>query len=648
MDIPGSPYGYDPDGQNPYHRLTRNASDAYNTPISAPLNHSSIAQQPNTTPASNFPRPQMNVPLPVHTPTHPAPLCNTITPHARVPTVTAPMNPTPRPLPYSASAPLHPPTVSERLRSQRSLALMRVSVRSPIISEPDFSSNISCSSCPMSLTSFVPSPTPYIHLPYQANTYQYLLQPPDHQEPQVPSRPPSAVVQQYNPRIQHPQPYQPYATAHLATIGEDATIAGQFDLRTHSVPPVTGNPILNALHPGVAPQPPVHLPGVAQQMPVHPGYMQYAYPIQDQSGLAPINPFSYSQPPPANAIHAGYAYPDPMASKAKVKLFSSILSAFMSTIDNDAELRNCQNWACWHDSVLQALADGGVIGHICSEPAPGIERTEYNTPVYRLLLSPIPHPTEIEARRIWDRDNAWASSVLMAHLHNDARGFLGLVIDSNGRRRTAREMYDALRLGCQAAPDYTNCLRIQDKILSTQIPTILTRFIQNFPNGNHYAIASDKCQEALDAPGSVPSREMFDAFAIKLTQAKSLSKGSFTACSNNTNNNRNQQQDQGGKLAVASAEMGVEMEGGNGGANGGANGGGKDTIANNLKQGMTTNNTNTNQCQNNPDVPLDTTSAPLGASNIITRQSYPARSFESFSALSTDLHPETLQSYRVR
>ncbi|KAE9384447.1 hypothetical protein BT96DRAFT_1008067 [Gymnopus androsaceus JB14] len=144
-------------------------------------------------------------------------------------------------------------------------------------------------------------------------------------------------------------------------------------------------------------------PGVARQMPVHPGYMQYAYPIQDHSGLAQMNPFPYTQPYP-------YApYPDPMASESKVKLFSSILSAFMSTINNDAALRNRQNWARWHDGVLQALADGGVIGHICSEPAPGVERTEYNTPVYRPLLSPIPHPAEIEARRIWDRDDAWAS-----------------------------------------------------------------------------------------------------------------------------------------------------------------------------------------------------------------------------------------------
>ncbi|KAE9403053.1 hypothetical protein BT96DRAFT_1083336 [Gymnopus androsaceus JB14] len=382
-----------------------------------------------------------------------------------------------------------------------------------------------------------------------------------------------------------------------------------------------------------------------------------------------------------------------MASESKVKLFSSILSAFMSTINNDAALRNRQNWACWHDGVLQALADGGVIGHICSEPAPGVERMEYNTPVYRPLLSPIPHPAEIEARRIWDRDDAWASSVLTARLHDDARGFLGPVIDSNGRRRTAREMYDALRLGCQAAPDYTNCLRIQDKILSTQIvngdvgkfiqvwssglsqlrgynynipwPTILTRFIQNFPNGNRYAIAANKCQEALDSPGSIPSREMFDAFAIKLTQAESLSKALLQLARTTRIIIEISNRIRVAKLVVASAGMGVEMEAGcEWGANGGANGGGKDTITNNSKQGTTTNNTNTNQRQNNPgtrttamasitepstvpDVPLDTTSAPLGASNIITCQSYPARSFESFSALSSDLHSDTLQSIKL-
>ncbi|KAE9403054.1 hypothetical protein BT96DRAFT_990697 [Gymnopus androsaceus JB14] len=157
MDNPGTAYGYDPDGQRPYHRLPQYASDAYHTPISAPQNHSSIPRHPNSTPTS-FPRPQMvgdpgraayiqnqtqssmpslssfpqsisntfqnvvpnvrnffqrNVPPPVHTPAPPAPLPTTIVHHARVPTVIAPMNPTPQPLPYSASAPLRPPTVSE-------------------------------------------------------------------------------------------------------------------------------------------------------------------------------------------------------------------------------------------------------------------------------------------------------------------------------------------------------------------------------------------------------------------------------------------------------------------------------------------------------------------------------------------------------
>ncbi|KAE9384860.1 hypothetical protein BT96DRAFT_1007634 [Gymnopus androsaceus JB14] len=48
-----------------------------------------------------------------------------------------------------------------------------------------------------------------------------------------------------------------------------------------------------------------------------------------------------------------------------------------------------------------------------------------------------------------------------------------------------------------------------------------------------------------------------------------------------------------------------------------------------------------------PDVSLVTNSAPLGASNDITRQSYPAQTFESFSALSSDLHPETLHSIEL-
>ncbi|KAE9384448.1 hypothetical protein BT96DRAFT_1008068 [Gymnopus androsaceus JB14] len=106
-----------------------------------------------------------------------------------------------------------------------------------------------------------------------------------------------------------------------------------------------------------------------------------------------------------------------------------------------------------------------------------------------------------------------------------------------------------------------------------------------------------------DSPGSIPSREMFDAFAIKLTQAESLSKGSFTARSNNANNNRNQQQDQSGKTRRGlSAGMGVEM---GGGCEWGWEmvvrmGVEKDTITNDSKQGTTTNNTNTNQRQNNP------------------------------------------------
>ncbi|KAE9387877.1 hypothetical protein BT96DRAFT_1004704 [Gymnopus androsaceus JB14] len=530
----------------------------------------------------------------------------------------------------------------------------------------------------MSLTSFAPSPTPYIHLPYQSNMYQYIPQLHINQDPQVPSRPLSAVIQPV-PRIQHPQPYQPYVTAHLAAIGKDAVIAGQFDLCTGSVPLVPGNPALNALHPGVAHPQLMHPAGVAQQPPAHPGYMQYAHLVQNVI-VPDQNPF-YQYPnqfaPSALPLHPAYnyaPYTNLLASEAKVKLFSSILSTFTSMINNDAAFRNCQNWARWHDTV-QALADGGVIGHICNEPPPGVERTEYNTP----------------ARKIWDRDDAWASSVLTTRLHDDACGFLGPVIGPNGHRRTAHKMYDSLQLGCQAVPDYTNCLCIQDEVLSTGIvngnigkfiqiwssglsqlrgynyaipwPTFLTHFIQYFPNGNQYAFAACQCQDLLDTPGVIPSCKMFDAFALKLVQDETLTKASNVPHPND----QNRQQPQGNR----NTHCGYRVNGGaNGQGNGGMTGGGHDSNTLDSKQGNSSNNittmttTTNNHCTNAssprstamasiteqntvPDVSLVTNSAPLGASNDIIRQSYPAQTFESFSALSSDLHPETLRSIEL-
>ncbi|KAE9404546.1 hypothetical protein BT96DRAFT_935682 [Gymnopus androsaceus JB14] len=206
------------------------------------------------------------------------------------------------------------------------------------------------------------------------------------------------MVQQYDTRIQHPQPYILYATAQLVTIGEDATIAGQFDLHTQFILPVTGNPAPNAMHSGVVPQPLVHPPGVAQQLPVHTGHMQYAYPVQGPQGPPQDPNYAYPNlydPLLAPPSHTAYNY-TPYADESKVKLFLSIMSAFTSTIDNDTALRNQQNWLHWHDAVLQALVDGGVISHICDEPLPGAERTEYNTPLYCPHLSLNPHPAEIE------------------------------------------------------------------------------------------------------------------------------------------------------------------------------------------------------------------------------------------------------------
>ncbi|KAE9397981.1 hypothetical protein BT96DRAFT_940511 [Gymnopus androsaceus JB14] len=159
--------------------------------------------------------------------------------------------------------------------------------------------------------------------------------------------------------------------------------------------------------------------------------------------------------------------------------------------------------------------------------------------------------------------------------------------------------------------------------------------------------SADKCQDALDSPGSVPCCEMFDVFVQKLVQAESLNK-SYNVPPNNNNQ--------------------LNWYHGNGGTNGGAaNGGGQDPGGGDSKQGILGNNgntttVNTSQCSNvsgqHPtamvtlaeptitvlDVPLDTSTTPLGASNVITCQLYPAQLFESFSTLSSDLYLETLQS----
>ncbi|KAE9409428.1 hypothetical protein BT96DRAFT_932144 [Gymnopus androsaceus JB14] len=362
--------------------------------------------------------------------------------------------------------------------------------------------------------------------------------------------------------------------------------------------------------------------------------MQYGLSSQDPTGPNhfpnPNQPYYYPHPhvsPPAQ-------FADQFASDAQVKLFTLILNAFTSTIDNNAALKNHQNWAHWHDAILQALADAGVIGHICDPPPPGVQLTKYNTPVYRPQLSAVLHLAELEAWKIWDRNNAWASSVLTACLHEDACGFLGPVINVNGSHHTAREMYESLRLGCQAAPNFTNCLHIQDEILATPIVNSdVYKFIQVWSSG--------LSQLPLNFPGATPCCEMFDAFAQKLVQVEQLNKSSNASRNDNNQSNR-QQQPQGNRKTCRGYR-------GNGSVNGGVtNGGGNDPGGGETKQGNfasnlnnSATNTNTNQCTNYTvtDVPLAATTAPLGASNIITSQVY-----ESFSALSSDLHPETSQS----
>ncbi|KAE9391428.1 hypothetical protein BT96DRAFT_1001328 [Gymnopus androsaceus JB14] len=74
-------------------------------------------------------------------------------------------------------------------------------------------------------------------------------------------------------------------------------------------------------------------------------------------------------------------------------------------------LKGHANYHCWNKALTQAMADAGVIGHICSEHAPSVARME---PVYHPELSDPPAPAELEARRIWDRNNALAAFTMMS------------------------------------------------------------------------------------------------------------------------------------------------------------------------------------------------------------------------------------------
>ncbi|KAE9391668.1 hypothetical protein BT96DRAFT_1001087 [Gymnopus androsaceus JB14] len=141
---------------------------------------------------------------------------------------------------------------------------------------------------------------------------------------------------------------------------------------------------------------------------------------------------------------------------------------------------------------------------------------------------------------------------------------------------------------------------------------------------------------------------MFDAFAQQLVQVDDLQWSS----SYPTNGNHHQQPSGGGKTC-----QGYQ---GTGGANGGRNSQSAGDPKQNNGTGITNNptlNTNTNQHTNTsnshptamvttstvPDVLLATSSAQLGALNVINSSIYPACQFDSFSVLFSDLHLETLQ-----
>ncbi|KAE9396368.1 hypothetical protein BT96DRAFT_941700 [Gymnopus androsaceus JB14] len=248
-----------------------------------------------------------------------------------------------------------------------------------------------------------------------------------------------------------------------------------------------------------------------------PPQQHFAHPYY--SNYAPFHPYKscpYPFPPPAPDTK-----PDDLWVKVK---YSSILTAFMTAISEKDALKGHANYHHWNEGFTQAMANAGVISHICSEPAP-----------------------DLEARCIWDRNDAWALLVIAACLHNDVRGLLGPVIDTQGCRRTACMMYKNLCHGCQMAPDLTAALSMQEDILNTHVvngdilkfitdwssglttlsgfgyaipwATMLNRFIQHFPTGLCYVLAANKCQKLLKNPLAIPSCIMFDNFAQTLIDA---------------------------------------------------------------------------------------------------------------------------------
>ncbi|KAE9395869.1 hypothetical protein BT96DRAFT_997249 [Gymnopus androsaceus JB14] len=173
----------------------------------------------------------------------------------------------------------------------------------------------------------------------------------------------------------------------------------------HGVSPVHPSSVTNT-HPfGVAHPASYGPPGMGlppQQMFAPP----YHYPL-----FHPYAPYPYPYPPPPHDTK-----PDDLWVKVE---YSSILTAFTTTIGEKDAFKGHANYHCWNEVLTQAMANAGIIGHICSEPAPGIAQTEWNTPIYQPELSNPPTQAELEARHIWDRNDAWALSVIAACLHDD-------------------------------------------------------------------------------------------------------------------------------------------------------------------------------------------------------------------------------------
>ncbi|KAE9388866.1 hypothetical protein BT96DRAFT_947305 [Gymnopus androsaceus JB14] len=411
----------------------------------------------------------------------------------------------------------------------------------------------------------------------------------------------NAAAPNPGPVLKQPRPVLFFDPSNLAPIEEDDDTHHDQHIRGHGLQ-------RNAAYPhGVAP---VHPSGVMNTHPfgvAHPA--SYGPP---GTGLPPQQMFAPPYHYPLFHPYAPYPYPypppprDTKADNLRVKVkYSSILMAFTTAIGEKDALKGRANYHRWNE----AMADAGVIGHICSEPAPGMARTEQ----------------ELEARRVWDRNDAWALSVIAARLHDDVWGLLG--------------PEDVLNT-CVVNSDIFKFITDWSSGLTTlggfgyTIPwvTILNRFIQHFPSGLRYVLATNECQKLLNNPLAIPSHVMFDNFAQKLINAQNQ-----TNLHNNNNNrsgsNQNQQQQQ---------QQGTSTRRGNGNMN---------TNTNHNRNTNTTTSTSTNH-RPTAMIALSSNASTLQAVPVLspvlpsctvvndtTSQLYPASFHKSFVALSADIHP---------